>query len=97
MAFAYQHPQYAHLLTSGFTCPTYREELEWILTQFDHGPPDGDVLDIGAGAGVTAAAGGAGAVCKKSRFSAAKASVLFSAAAAAAAASRRLPASPFRH
>jgi len=55
VAFAYQHPQYAHLLTAGFTCPTFREELEWILAQFEEGLPDGDVLDIGAGAGVTAA------------------------------------------
>ncbi len=55
VAFAYQNPRYAHLLTAGFTCPTFREELEWILAQFERGLPDGDVLDIGAGAGVTAA------------------------------------------
>jgi hypothetical protein len=55
VAFAYQHPKYAHLLTAGFTLPTFREELEWILAQFEQGLPDGDVLDIGAGAGVTAA------------------------------------------
>lgn len=53
--FAYKDPRYAHLLTAGFTMPTFREELEWVLAQFDAGLPDGSVLDIGAGAGVTAA------------------------------------------
>lgn len=55
IAFAYRHPLYAHFLTAGFTLPTFREELEWILAQFDEGLPDGTVLDVGAGAGVTAA------------------------------------------
>lgn len=55
IAFAYQNPGFAHLLTAGMTLPTFREELEWILGQFDEGLPDGSVLDVGAGAGVTAA------------------------------------------
>ncbi|MFV8228680.1 hypothetical protein [Mycolicibacterium fortuitum] len=37
------------------TLPTFREELEWILRQFDEGLPTGGVIDVGAGAGVTAA------------------------------------------
>ena len=55
IAFAFSHPRYAHLLTAGVTLPTFREELEWILRQFDEGLPVGDVIDVGAGAGVTAA------------------------------------------
>jgi predicted RNA methylase len=53
--FAYKHHEYSHLLTAGITLPSFREELEWILARFDEGLPDGDVLDVGAGAGVTAA------------------------------------------
>lgn len=55
LAFAFSHPSYAHLLTAGITLPSFREELEWILRQFDEGLPEGDVVDVGAGAGVTAA------------------------------------------
>jgi hypothetical protein len=55
LAFAFSHPPCAHLLTAGITLPSFREELEWILRQFDGGLPDGNVVDIGAGAGVTAA------------------------------------------
>lgn len=53
--FAFKHPAYSHLLTTGVTLPTSREELEWVLAQFDKGLPEGGVVDIGAGAGVTAA------------------------------------------
>lgn len=55
VTFAFQHPALAHLLTVGITLPTFREELEWILARFDEGLPEGDVIDLGSGAGVTAA------------------------------------------
>jgi predicted RNA methylase len=55
VAFAFQHPTVAHLLTTGITLPTFREELEWILTRFDQGLPAGPVIDVGSGSGVTAA------------------------------------------
>jgi len=53
--FAYQNPTYAHLLTAGVTLPIFRKEVEWILEQFDEVLPEGAVIDIGAGAGVTMA------------------------------------------
>jgi predicted RNA methylase len=55
LAFAFSRPLCTHLLTAGITLPSFREELEWILRQFDDGLPEGNVVDVGAGAGVTAA------------------------------------------
>lgn len=55
IAFAFENPPYAHLMTAGITLPSFREELQWLLHQFDNGLPEGAVVDIGAGAGVTAA------------------------------------------